>query len=187
MARRAWKLLYRHSPPCIVLADQALPKALELGDAAAEGWAHLVRGLHLIWYATPQQAANELVEAQRCFTATRDRAGHLLAEVGIARCLWREGKYRDSLERVLPLRAEGRVVGVVGLSGAPEGIRQHAELVRMAAETMLEQARLMQVLARDERLGEAALPSLALVAVQSVVQPVAVRRLAHTKINIIRP
>ena len=26
----------------------------------------------------------------------------------------------------LPLRAEGRVVGVVGLSGAPEGIRQHA-------------------------------------------------------------
>jgi carbohydrate diacid regulator len=54
----------------------------------------------------------------------------------------------------LPLRAEGRVVGVVGLSGAPEGIRQHAELVRMAAETMLEQARLMQVLARDERLRE---------------------------------
>ena len=52
----------------------------------------------------------------------------------------------------LPLRAEGRVVGVVGLSGAPEAIRQHAELVRMAAETMLEQARLMQVLARDERL-----------------------------------
>ncbi len=52
----------------------------------------------------------------------------------------------------LPLRAEGRVVGVVGLSGAPAGIRQHAELVRMAAETMLEQARLMQVLARDERL-----------------------------------
>lgn len=54
----------------------------------------------------------------------------------------------------LPLRAEGRVVGVVGLSGAPAGIRQHAELVRMAAETMLEQARLMQVLARNERLRE---------------------------------
>lgn len=54
----------------------------------------------------------------------------------------------------LPLRAEGRVVGVVGLSGAPEAIRQHAELVRMAAETMLEQARLLQVLARDERLRE---------------------------------
>ncbi len=106
-ARRAWKLLYRDSPRCIVLADQALAKAREQGDAAAEGWAHLVRGLHLIWYATPQQAASELVEAQRCFTITHDRAGHLLAEVGIARCLWREGKYRESLERVLPLRAEG--------------------------------------------------------------------------------
>lgn len=54
----------------------------------------------------------------------------------------------------LPLRAEGRVVGVVGLSGTPERIREHAELVRMAAETMLEQAQLMQVLARDERLRE---------------------------------
>lgn len=54
----------------------------------------------------------------------------------------------------LPLRAAGRVVGVVGLSGAPERIREHAELVRMAAETMLEQAQLMQVLARDERLRE---------------------------------
>lgn len=54
----------------------------------------------------------------------------------------------------LPLRAEGRVVGVVGLSGAPEAVRQHAELVRMAAETMLEQAQWMRRLARDERLRE---------------------------------
>jgi len=110
LARRAWKLLYRDSPRCIMLADQALAKALELNDDNAEGWAHLVRGLHLIWYATPQEAASELLEAQRCLTITRDRAGHLLAEVGIARCLWREGKYRESLERVLPLRAEGLAV-----------------------------------------------------------------------------
>lgn len=54
----------------------------------------------------------------------------------------------------LPLRADGRVVGVVGLSGAPEAVRQHAELVRMAAETMLEQAQWMRRLARDERLRE---------------------------------
>lgn len=54
----------------------------------------------------------------------------------------------------LPLRAEGRVVGVLGVSGVPESIRQQAELVRMAAETMLEQARLVRVLARDERLRE---------------------------------
>jgi len=54
----------------------------------------------------------------------------------------------------LPLRAEGRIVGVVGLSGAPDAVRQYAELLRMAAETMLEQARLMQYLARDARLRE---------------------------------
>lgn len=54
----------------------------------------------------------------------------------------------------LPLYAEGRIVGVVGLSGAPDAIRQYAELLRMAAETMLEQARLMQLLARDVRLRE---------------------------------
>ncbi len=54
----------------------------------------------------------------------------------------------------LPLRAEGGVVGVIGLSGAPDAIRQFAELLRMAAETMLEQARLMQVIARDLRLRE---------------------------------
>ncbi len=54
----------------------------------------------------------------------------------------------------LPLRAEGRVVGVVGLSGEPDAVRQQAELVRLAAETMLEQAQWMQMLARDQRLRE---------------------------------
>ena len=54
----------------------------------------------------------------------------------------------------LPLRAEGRVVGVVGLSGEPDAVRQHAELVRLAAETMLEQAQWMQMLACDQRLRE---------------------------------
>lgn len=106
-ARRAWKLLYQDSPRCIALAEQALARAKEDGDTAAEGWAQLVRGLHLIWYATPQEATDALAHAQRCFTATQDRAGHLLAEVGLARCLWRVGQYRESLDRVLPLRAEG--------------------------------------------------------------------------------
>ena len=109
-ARRAWRLLYSDSRRCIALADQALERSLAHGDQAAEGWARLVRGLHLIWYSTPLEAAGELAEADRCFDATHDRAGHLLAEVGIARCLWREGKYRESLERALPLRAEGLAV-----------------------------------------------------------------------------
>ncbi|HRP25893.1 MAG TPA: sugar diacid recognition domain-containing protein [Thauera sp.] len=65
------------------------------------------------------------------------------------------GRLHDARPGInLPLRAEGRVVGVVGLSGTPAAIGQHAELVRMAAETMLEQAGLMQVLARDLRLRE---------------------------------
>jgi diguanylate cyclase (GGDEF)-like protein len=109
-ARRAWRLLYSDSRRCIALADQALERSLVHGDQAAEGWARLVRGLHLIWYSTPLEAAGELAEADRCFDATQDRAGHLLAEVGIARCLWREGKYRESLARALPLRAEGLAV-----------------------------------------------------------------------------
>jgi len=109
-ARRAWRLLYSDSRRCIALADQALARAQANGDLAAEGRARLVRGLHLIWYSTPLEAAGELAEADRCFDAVQDRAGHLLAEVGIARCLWREGKYRESLERVLPLRAEGLAV-----------------------------------------------------------------------------
>ncbi|MBC7995219.1 MAG: GGDEF domain-containing protein [Rhizobacter sp.] len=106
-ARRAWKLLYRDSQRCIALADQALARARESSDTAAEGWARLVRGFHLMWYSTPQTSAHELSLAQGCFATTQDRAGHLLAEVGIARCLWREAKFRESLERVLPLRGEG--------------------------------------------------------------------------------
>ncbi|PWC45835.1 sugar diacid recognition domain-containing protein [Azospirillum sp. TSO22-1] len=54
----------------------------------------------------------------------------------------------------LPLRTEGRIVGCVGLSGTPQTVRQHGELVRMAAETMLEQAYLMRLLARDARMRE---------------------------------
>ena len=50
---------------------------------------------------------DELSEAERCFEAVGDRAGQLLAEVGLARCGWRDGQFRASLERVLPLRDEG--------------------------------------------------------------------------------
>lgn len=54
----------------------------------------------------------------------------------------------------LPLRLEGQIVGVVGITGAPEEVRNYGELVRMAAEMMLEQARLMRLLVRDNRLRE---------------------------------
>ncbi len=54
----------------------------------------------------------------------------------------------------LPLIAEGRIVGCVGLTGDTQRIGQQAELVRMAAEAMLEQAGLLRLLARDARLRE---------------------------------
>lgn len=65
------------------------------------------------------------------------------------------GRLHDARPGInLPLRAEGEIVGVIGLSGEPEAIRHFAELLRMAAETMLEQARLSRLLARDARLRE---------------------------------
>ena len=54
----------------------------------------------------------------------------------------------------LPLWFDGRVVGCVGLTGDPGAIRHYGELVRMAAETMLEQAHLLSLLARDARMRE---------------------------------
>jgi diguanylate cyclase (GGDEF)-like protein len=107
LARRSWRLLYSDSSQCIELADAAFARAAQRGDSAAQGWARLTRGLHLIWYATPQEAAHELHQAQQSFLSAQDRAGQVLAEVGLARCAWRSGEFRASLERVLPLRDEG--------------------------------------------------------------------------------
>jgi GGDEF domain-containing protein len=103
-ARKSWRLLYSDSQGCIAAAERAFERAQPRGDQAAMGWARLTRGFHLIWYATPQQALDELRQAQRCFEAVGDRGGQLMAEVGVARCGWRIGEFRASLERVLPLR-----------------------------------------------------------------------------------
>ena len=54
----------------------------------------------------------------------------------------------------LPLRLEGEIVGVIGLTGEPENLRKYGELVCMTAEMMLEQSRLMHLLAQDSRLRE---------------------------------
>ncbi|MGL6109219.1 MAG: diguanylate cyclase [Rubrivivax sp.] len=107
VARKAWKLLYSDSHQCLAAAESAFARGVLRGDVAAQGWARLTRGFHMIWYATPQQAMHELSEAQRCFADVQDDAGQLLAEVGLARCEWREGRFKASLGRVLPLRDEG--------------------------------------------------------------------------------
>ncbi|VEC02058.1 Sugar diacid regulator [Cedecea lapagei] len=54
----------------------------------------------------------------------------------------------------LPLRLDGKIVGVIGLTGNPSRLRQYGELVCMTAEMMLEQARLLHILAQDSRLRE---------------------------------
>ncbi|WHX38586.1 sugar diacid recognition domain-containing protein [Mesobacillus sp. AQ2] len=54
----------------------------------------------------------------------------------------------------LPIRFDGEIVGVIGITGSPEEIRSFGELVRMAAELSLQQAVLMNEIQWDERLKE---------------------------------
>ena len=55
----------------------------------------------------------------------------------------------------LPLSAGGQVCGAVGLSGAPDKVRQFGELVRLTAEMILEQAALAHELQNNSRYREA--------------------------------
>ncbi len=54
----------------------------------------------------------------------------------------------------LPLRLDGKVVGVIGLTGDPVYLQEFARMVCMTAEMMLEQAHLFDMLAQDARLKE---------------------------------
>jgi len=110
LARQAWQLLHIDSARAITLADQALAAAKLRQDLAGEGWARLARGFHLLYFARPRVAAPELKAAERLFDAQGDRAGAILAGTGLARGLWREGRYDESLALVLALRDEGLAV-----------------------------------------------------------------------------
>jgi carbohydrate diacid regulator len=55
----------------------------------------------------------------------------------------------------LPLTVDGRICGAVGLSGAPDEVRQFGQLVQLTAEMILEQASLAGELQRDSRYREA--------------------------------
>jgi len=55
----------------------------------------------------------------------------------------------------LPLTVHGQLCGAVGLSGAPDEVRQFGELVRLTAEMILEQAQLAGELQRNARYREA--------------------------------
>lgn len=54
----------------------------------------------------------------------------------------------------IPLHLEDRIVGVIGMTGAPEQLNQYGLLISKIAEMMIEQARLMQHLAQNNRLRE---------------------------------
>ncbi len=54
----------------------------------------------------------------------------------------------------LPITFNNKVVGVIGITGAPAEIRNYGELVKMAAEMILQQAFLIEEMQWDERLKE---------------------------------
>ena len=53
-----------------------------------------------------------------------------------------------------PFKFQGEIVGVIGITGDPEKVRQYAQLVQMTAELILEQSVLIEQLRWDERLRE---------------------------------
>jgi hypothetical protein len=107
LARKAWQLLHQDSARSIVLAREALEVASQAADVAGQAWARLAIGYHVLYYGIPAEAAAELTTAQAQFDGLHERAGSILAGAGLARCLWREGKFAASLDRVLPLREPG--------------------------------------------------------------------------------
>jgi carbohydrate diacid regulator len=54
----------------------------------------------------------------------------------------------------LPIYFQDEIVGVIGITGEPEEIRNYGELVKMAAEMILQQAVLIDEMQWDERLRE---------------------------------
>ncbi len=118
LAKRAWKLLHLDSARAIASADQALALAQARQDETGEGWARLARGFHLLYFARPRDAEPELSRALTLFEAHGDRAGQVLARTGLARGLWREGRFDESLAAALALRDEGLKV----LRGEQRGV-----------------------------------------------------------------
>ncbi len=106
-ARRAWRLQYVDSSASIALAKQAHERAIATRDEEAEGWAELTSGFHAMRYVSPAQGLPMLEHARQLFENLGDRHGVLVAIVGIARCWWAQGRNSESLDLLLPLRAEG--------------------------------------------------------------------------------
>ncbi len=106
LARRAWMRLQCDSRRSVAEAEQALALA---GDADPPGraWALLVLGFNRLNLATPAAAIETLQQASAAFAAIGQREGQILAETGIARAWWRQGRLQQAYRRLLVLRDEG--------------------------------------------------------------------------------
>ena len=106
-ARRAWRLLHQDAPASLDLAQRALARSLQTADVPAQAWARLALGFHHLYFASPDEASEQLTRARGAFDDLSDRVGQLLACVGQARALWRSGRADEALALLLPLRDEG--------------------------------------------------------------------------------
>jgi two-component system, cell cycle response regulator len=104
-ARKAWALLHADSAQAIALARRVLSRPD--ADAAARARAQLVLGYSHLYLAKPAQAVETLEAAAQACAASADRPGEIMALAGVARAWWRQGRLRQSHERLLALRDEG--------------------------------------------------------------------------------
>ncbi|MDE2612152.1 MAG: diguanylate cyclase [Burkholderiales bacterium] len=109
-ARRAWRLLLVDAPEALAQAESALHAAQHSDDRGAQAWALLARGVHGLHYATPAEAEQDLRQALALCGGLGERAGELLATVGLARVALREGQVERALAMLRPLRDEGLAV-----------------------------------------------------------------------------
>lgn len=107
LAQRAWRIQYMDSSKSITLARQALERARSAKDDEGHAWAMLTCGFHAMRYATPAEGLGLLESARQLFDESGNRRGLIVATAGIARCWWIQGRHRESLDLLLPLRGEG--------------------------------------------------------------------------------
>jgi two-component system, cell cycle response regulator len=105
LARRAWTLLQADSAASVRLAEQALARSSD--DPLGHAWAGLVLAYNRLNQSTPAAALQLLEPVELEFNTLGDRAGALLAQTGVARAWWRQGRLADAHQRLLQLRDEG--------------------------------------------------------------------------------
>lgn len=107
LAHKAWRSLHADAGTARSLVNRAFERATRDGDELGAAWARLVCGFHRLYFATPQDAEQQLGAARSEFARLKARPLELLAATGEARALWRQGQVQRALDQLLPLRDEG--------------------------------------------------------------------------------